>query len=277
MFARKVMASKFPLMPVLDCHDIHSTLASLAGAAGISPGELERVLRHYDEARFIDHSEEPRKRMPREVLARFGTDVERLTECFEGVYFFHATRVRDPGVFRTQGILSLPEMLEPIWRTLHELVPECSAEDWAEFRHSVEENGAGDYDGELYRHKTATGGLGAQLNRGPYGMLVREFFFRPEETTSHDYLGCPEIVQDIARCYESATGIDLEQRFCAATVPCIVKFRGCQMLAGAVESALWYPFAMLREGQATTNALWGSDDEGQPVPPERVVAVEVVA
>jgi hypothetical protein len=105
---------------------------------------------------------------------------------------------------------------------------------------------------------------------------VREFFFRPEETAGHDYLGCPEIVQDIARCYESATGINLEKRFCAATLPCIVKFRSRPVLAGAVESAFWYPFTMLREGELTNNARWGLDLEGQPVPPKDVVEVEVV-
>jgi hypothetical protein len=71
-------------------------------------------------------------------------------------------------------------------------------------------------------------------------------------------------------------GINLEQRFRAVTSPCIVKFRSRPVLAGALESALWYPFTMLREGELTNNARWGLDLEGRPVPPEDIVEVEVV-
>ncbi len=49
-------------------------------------------------------------------------------------------------------------------------------------------------------------------------MLVRETLLDPSATNSHDYLGCPEIVQDIARCYQSAYGVDLETRFLPARV-----------------------------------------------------------
>jgi hypothetical protein len=260
----------------LDCHDVASTFASFASALGIRLGELEDALREYDEARFSDYSEDPQERMPREVVEEFGSDAEQLAGRFEGIYLFHGTRVVDPETFRHQGILPLPDMVEPIWRMLYELVrEECSPEEWAAFRRSVEVEGTGGHDGWLYRLKTVGGGLGAAVNQGPYGMLVREFFFQPEETSSHDYLGCPEVVQDIARCYASATGVDLEQRFCAATVPCIVKFRFRQVLGGAVSSALWYAFSMLREGELTTNARWGFDCEGRLVPPEDVVEVEV--
>jgi hypothetical protein len=112
--------------------------------------------------------------------------------------------VRDPETFRREGIHALPEMLEPIWEMLHELAPECSPKEWADFRYSVEHEDAGGHDGVTYRFKAV--GNGVALSRGPHGELVREFLFRPEETAGHDYLNCPEIVQDIARLLQERDG-----------------------------------------------------------------------
>jgi hypothetical protein len=55
--------------------------------------------------------------------------------------------------------------------------------------------------------------------------LRSECLLDPEATLSHDYLGCPEIVQDTAGCYASTFTVDLERYFCDATVACIVRVR----------------------------------------------------
>ena len=256
----------------LDCHDVGSTLASIAGAVAISPTELEQALREYDdEARFNDCSEDPWKLMPCEVLAWFDTDIETIAASFGGAHYFHGTRALDSDAFRRRGILPLDQMVEELWATLREFAgDEMTDEHWATFR-SVVEQGAGGHDGFLYRLKT-----GGRTHFGPFGLLVREIFLDPQATGSHDYLGCPEIVQDIARCYRVAHVTDLEQRFCDTARPCIVNFRSSQLRRGAINAALWFAYTKLRDDEITGNANWAFDGEGEPVPAEDVLDVEVV-
>lgn len=116
---------------------------------------------------------------------------------------------------------------------------------------------------------------GGRIHFGPFGLLVREVFVDPQATGSHDYLGCPEIVQDIGRCFYSARGIDLEQRFCESARPCIVKFRSAQLGPGAINAALWYAYTKLRDGEIRSSANWAFDGGGEPVPAEDVADVEV--
>jgi len=47
-------------------------------------------------------------------------------------------------------------------------------------------------------------------------------FFDPSATGWHDWLDCPEIVEDIARCYAGAGGGVLLARFHSATTACLV-------------------------------------------------------
>jgi hypothetical protein len=252
----------------LDCHDVDSALTSLAAAIGASALELEQALLNYDDDRWaLRPNEAPEDQTPLDVLEHFGTDVDHITERLAGAYCFHGTRVLDPQVFFRRGILPLDAMLEEIWAALREF-SELSAQEWATFRASVETDGGGD-DGRRYRFKT-----GDRIHFGPHGMLVREIFLYPPAGTV-DYLGCSEIPQDIAWCYQSAFGLDLERRFCDASTPCIVKFRSTQRLSEAIDTALWYAFSRLRSGELPSNTS-GYTGEGRAVPAEDVVDVEVV-
>jgi len=253
----------------LDCQDDQTALASLAEALAVDVEELRASVLAYDESRFADSSEDPYVRLPRELLEGLGRDAETIS--LDSAFYFHGTRVPDPDSFYRDGILPLDDVIGRVWAALFELVrDERSTEDWAEFRGEVERD-AGGHDGFLYRLKT-----GDRLHFGPYGVLVRETLLGPSATSSHDYLGCPEIVQDIARCYQSAYGVDLEARFCAASRPVIVKFQSTDVWAGALPTALWFVFAKLRHDELTLNARGGFDGEGRAVPPEDVVDVETV-
>lgn len=258
-------------MPWLDCHDYEAALASLAEAIGTTSSKLATALGAYDGSRLENSAEDPWEVMPREVLEQFGVGVKAVAARFDGGYYFHGTRAVDPEAFRGRGILPLDQMVEELWATLRKLAgEEISNEDWDSVRSSVEA-GAGGHDGFLYRLKT-----GGQIHFGPFGLVIRETFLEPASTGSHDYLGCPEIVQDIARCYASAHGGNLEQRFRTATKPCIVKFRSTNCRSGDVKAALWYAFTKLRDGEITSSANYSFDGAGNPVPAEDVVDVEII-
>jgi hypothetical protein len=254
----------------LDCQDVGTALASLAAALAVDVDELRASLLAYDESRFADFSEDPYVRLPRELLEGLGRDAE--TVSFDRAFYFHGTRATDPDSFYRDGILPLDAVIERLWAELFELVrDERSMEEWDAFRGGVERD-AGGHDGFLYRLKTGD----RRLHFGPYGVLVRETLLDPSATNSYDYLGCPEIIQDIARCYESAYEVDLEARFCAVSRPVIVKFRSTDVWAGALPTATWFVFAKLRHDELTLHARGGFDGEGRAVPPGDVVEVETL-
>lgn len=204
--------------------------------------------------------------LPREVLRTLGIDIASIR--LAGANYFHGTRTTDPDAFRRDGILPLDAIVEPLWAILYELVrDECSPDEWAAFRRTVERGGGG-HDGFLYRLKTR-----GRLHYGPHGVLVRDILLDASANGWHDYLDCPEIVEDIARSYMSARGVNLEARFRAASVPCVVTFRCAQVdPARAVAAACWY-----LHGDGRTNiTIDGFMGEGAGVPPEDVIAVEVV-
>jgi hypothetical protein len=253
----------------LDCQDVGTALASLAAVLAVDIDDLRTSLLAYDESRFVNSSEDPYVRLPRELLEGLGADAE--TVGFDSAFYFHGTRATDPEAFYRDGILPLDEVIERLWAELFELVrDERSAEEWEAFRRDVERD-AGGHDGFLYRLKT-----GDRLHFGPYGVLVRDILLDPSATNSHDYLACPEIVQDIARCYQSAHKVDLEARFCAASHPVIVKFQSRDVWAGALPTSVWFVFAKLRHAELTLHARGGFDGEGRAVQPGDVVEVETL-
>lgn len=81
--------------------------------------------------------------MPRRVLERFSSDVDRLQ--FDGTCYFHASRVLDPVSFRRRGILPFPAVIDEIWETLRELA-EMTPSEWAPLRDEFESD-------HLYRNK----------------------------------------------------------------------------------------------------------------------------
>jgi hypothetical protein len=245
----------------LDCQDRATALHTLSAAIGVSPDALVGALRAFDTSK--DYDEDTVVVMPREVLASFGVDIAAVR--LAGAHYFHATRVVDPSDFHRHGILALDAMLDDIWTTLHGLVRDtCAAEAWAAFRESVE-RGAGGHDGDLYRLKSRHA-----MCYGPHGELVREMFFDPSATGWHNWLDCPEIVEDIARCYASAGGVGLLARFRSASTACLVKFRSARVApARMIAGACWY---LRGEGPR----IAGFNGEGVGVSPEDVLAVEVV-
>lgn len=258
-------------MTRLDCHDLNTALASVGAGIGRRTDDVRAALLSYDEERFSDCSEDPWHKMPRELLASLGVDPQIRVES---ACFFHGSRVPDPAVFWREGILPLDQVLERIWTTLFELIDDdIAAEEWDAFRRSIE-SGAGDHDGWLYRLKTR-----GRMHYGPQALLVREIFLDPATTRSHDYVGCPEIVQDIARCFQTVHGVDLEALFCASTAPVIVKFTSSSVREDLLRAALWYAYSGLRGDEITRewDARGGFDGAGSAVGPRAVVDVELRA
>jgi hypothetical protein len=257
-------------VPGIDCHDPETALRSVADVLRIDRRRLRASLLAYDERAFDVADEDPFRLMPNEVLAGFGIDIDTVVIPY--ACFFHGSRVLDPNGFRRDGILPLDRMIEPIWSELRSFTCDvCSDAEWSKFRRWVEDSGGG-HGGFLYRLKT-----GDRMHFGPQALTVRQVLVEPDQTPSHDYLGCPEIIEDIASCFETAHGVDLRTRFCDASHPVIVKFTSTNVWNGVLPTALWYVYDWLRDGELTSQAGGGFDGAGAPVSPDDVIEVERVA
>lgn len=254
----------------LDCRDLDSTLRSLAALAGIEGGGavVAEALQAYDETRLQSHDEAPDRRLVPEIFEQLGADPNAL--ALRGVHCFHVTRAADPSSLWTRGILPLDQMIESLWSQLYGVVAdERSPDEWRAFRESVEAGGGG-HSGWLYRSKT-----GHRIHFGPYAFFVREVLLSPD-STNHDYLACPEIVRDLAGCYQSAYGTDLERRFSDETKACIVAFRDTRASAEAVIAATCFAFNGVRGRPPTRDSMGGPPIDGEAVPAASIVSVEVV-
>jgi hypothetical protein len=254
----------------LDCTSMTTTLTSIATVAGVETLQLQRAIDDFDESRFDDRSEDAYVRMPREVLSTLGCDLDSVH--IDGALYFHGTRVLDPEAIRREGLLPLDRMIEQIWEMLFGLTRDvCDQAEWSAFRADIEKGG-GDHDGWLYRTKTRR----TASSFGPFAVLVRDTLLHSDDVGNHDYLDCPEIVQDIARAFYRSFGVDVESRFRATSHAVIVTIRSTAVWVGSLRAALWYAFDMLRDQAITSNANEGFDSHGQVVSPADVIGLEVV-
>lgn len=255
-------------MPWLDCRTYESALRTVAAAVGVSADRLAAAIIATDPDFSGASSEDPVEAFPREILSRVGVELAHVE--LDEVLLFHGTRLADVESVRRYGLQPLSRRLKAIWELLGNLArPELGQEEWLDFRNWVEAGG-GDHDGELYRLKTRDA-----LHDGPYAVLIKDTLMRPEELGHHNYLDCPEIVQDICRCHSARLGLnpDLEARFKAATAPCIVTVRRTGVDSRAIGPAIWFIRARLR-GETLHLCTAGFPPES--VAPEDVVAVDVI-
>jgi hypothetical protein len=250
-------------MVYLDCETYESALTSLAAAIRVRADQLLEAIHQHD----LDPPaayEDVYTAGPRNILATLGVDINAVT--FEGVNYFHGTRVIDPSSFKRDGILPLSAMLDRLWATLYELVSDrITRKQWDLLRQRLTDGQSDDEDAAWHY----TNKLSSLTQNGPFASLICDLVRRPVFGSS--YLVTPEMVDHIAR----HVGLGLQQRFEAATTSCIVKFRvsagGDPGVAGA---ALSYIASRARGEELDWSSHSGFDGCNRAVPPEAVVAIE---
>jgi hypothetical protein len=248
----------------LDCESVETAVDSLAGILKMEPEELIQKLRGFE---FDRLPEKARHRAPfQDLLLFYALSVRRGDlRPPSSVCWFHGTRVKRDTTFG-QGILPLSESVEHIWEWLGGIARQWSPPgEWAAFRAEMPGQGGAQY------HRR----LDCGLADGPYAVLVREVLLRPSEAGSHDFLGVPEIIEDICMSYKDGFGHNLHDEFVAATRPCIVKFVSREVRGDAVAAALTYVHRRLRNEDLflpECNACF--DGERRRVPPEDVLKID---
>jgi hypothetical protein len=257
-------------MTWLDCRTHRTTLVTLAATLGRPPASLAAAI---ETESGCTGEGDPLRCLPRAVLRRLGVDPPEAAARAEGAVYFHGTRLADTNAVLCHGLLPLSGIVDAIWEMLGALAaPETDTEAWIEFRTWVEAGGGGD-DGRLYRMK-----IEEPIHDGPFTVLVRDLLLHPAELGWHNYLDCPEIVQDICRCHEAhlGPGLDLEGRFRSATDPCIVTVKRARIGEEEIETAIWFIRSGLLDLRPGLGCAGGSGRSPGAIPAADIVSVEVV-
>lgn len=250
----------------LDCRDFESSVQCFALATGRSAIEVKRTARAVAAA-HIEGDDDPLKLEAFALLRALGMD--STDSPFDSVYFFHGSRVGDPSTFSRDGILNLPDALPRVWDVLEELArEECSAADWSRFRRRLSAGELRSHGAEHFKLKT-----GDAMHHGPHAQLIRQLYLNKPEI-HHDYLDCPEIVEDICGAAKDEIGIELLSSYRRATTPCIVKFVHGRVDGRHLEGASRFILDHIRGDNF--HAWGGFESGGRSIPARDVRDVEVI-
>ncbi len=201
---------------------------------------------------------------PEEFIFSQVRKVATLPGEYDRTCWFHLTRTEEKNKFE-QGILPLGQCIESIWNFLYSLAcKRVSLDEWANFRCDMGPN----HHANLYEMK-----VNNSREWGPYAILTRDHAFKSKEIGNHDYLGAPEIVEDICICFREKYDVDLLAEFINKTKRCIVKFYDGAR-DDCVETAVYHLYSVYRGNPCSIGCNGCYDAEGVPVPFEGVLKVE---
>ena len=189
----------------LDCSNFASTLQSLEKLYTIDADEITRRIQSLDfEAAAVQNP----LREPKFILLE-----HVLGDCYPEepvtATWFHATRVPSETAFE-EGIQPLGARRDHILDFLGQLASRwVDADSWSQFR--LNPGGDSTFG---YNCKTPD-----PIFWGPYAFLIRDDAFRGNETGISNFLGIPEIIEDICVTFSEKFGKDLTGEFRAATCP----------------------------------------------------------
>ncbi|EML0457020.1 hypothetical protein ORM05_08115 [Klebsiella michiganensis] len=250
-------------MPILDCSTRASTLRSLSAGFGCSPSSLSVALLAFDLDALYEtdlHIDIP----PEEYLYHYACERFGAPADYSSAYWFHGTRTV-PGNLFSDGLLSLEQSEKRVMDMLIALAPDTEVssrlQKW---------NVHGGVPEEMFRMRTLD-----PAHWGPYGYLIRETHEHASLLSQHEYLGLPELVEDVCRAYQQYYGRDLSTHYQQLLQPCIVWFISVvQHQLHALSAALSYAYTSVRGIRPSGLSIYGIDRGGIPVSHEQIVNVE---
>ncbi|HGS5167788.1 hypothetical protein [Vibrio alginolyticus] len=250
---------------MLDCSSEESAFKSVSTAFSCTEEALKSVLLSID-LNEIYESDDDICIPCEEYLYNYVT--KRLGEPrpFSSVVWFHGTRTSKQNSFEN-GVFPLNDSLNRVWDILLLSAPNRECRENLEFMRT---NGVDDY---LYGLR-----VNGSIHWGPYGILVRDVAFNTSKLSQHDYLGMPELVEDILNAYKKQFGICLYSHYEKVLVPKLVKFQCTSRLDdGCIEAALGYLYARVRGEQVNGMSVTCIDMSGVAITPSQIMAVETVS
>lgn len=252
------MTAAFPL----DCDTCESTLRSLCRAYRCEAADLAAMLSRIDIDAIYESSNRPGVDVPdylfSELVAEFGPP-----SLPEEICWFHFTRTVVDNSF-SAGIRPLGEVLPTVWSTMLDLAPTPEVRSNLV---AMMENGVPDFQFGLKAPDP--------VHWGPYGYLVPAIAGYSRELSQHDYLGMPEIIEDICNGYHARHGRSLFEHYQSVLVPSVVKFKrpAGDRGRGTLAVATAYLHGCLRGEAPSSSWITCFDGDGHAVPAKEILSV----
>lgn len=247
----------------LDCESKESVFKSLCAGFTFGRDSLINILLELDIAKIYQENWEkinitPERYLYNYVIQRLGNHKQ-----LEVVNWFHLTRTAKANEFN-DGIIPLGGALERIWTMLIDIAHDSVIKQNLKL---LKESGIPNF---LYNTKHND-----PFHWGPYAVLVKETAFR--SSIQHDYLGMPEIIEDICNGYEKKYCESIINIYKTSLVPKIVKFKSIKRIdTGCIEAALYYAYEAARGNPPSSNCITCFDSEGIKIEPSSIVSVTTV-
>jgi hypothetical protein len=249
---------------VLDCESFDSALHSLALIFRCKPV----LLRDFLSIPEIDINYEENPNLPmgfREYLYEVVVKHIGQPQMLDSVSWFHTTRIRNDAAF-SEGILPLGVILPNLITMLADVLDDPDKE---QFRAALDTHGISD---SHYSNKTNN-----DMHWGPFAILVRDVAFQANKLGQHDYLGMPEIIEDICNGLSKNGGPDFIEQFRAKLKPAIVKFTSNKVVNDVlIATALCYVRSCILQKELDCNSVNCFNGENEAVPYSDIVGVEFV-
>lgn len=251
-------------MLTLDCQSRDSTLVSLASAYAVPEEVITAFLQDFDIDLHYEQND-PMHPGDRELRLVFEGRLGRQAAPLDRVCWFHLTRAHSKADFAS-GIQPLSVSLQYVWQTVLDVFRNTPHEKrLIEFQRT----GVPEFHYQLKAHDP--------IHAGPYAMLVRESADRSSEIGNHDYLGLPEIMEDICNGYQATYDESIQDQLAAALSPTIVKFWSTKRLGiDCIEAALYYLYLTTHGRKMTLYANTCFDGENEAIPAEQIISAEII-
>jgi hypothetical protein len=250
---------------VLDCETFESAVNSLSRIFQTTPDILCSLLSVKE---IAAHYETHWRELPdfKDYVYAIAENHFGSPKPLDAVCWFHTTRIL-PGTTFSEGILPLGAALPSLKTRLIGAISNVHVRE--HLQDVLYSGGVADHH---YLNKTQE-----SLHWGPYAILVREVAFHATKLSQHDYLGMPEIIEDICNGFLKTAGIDLMPEFIEKLKPAIVKFIYTDNYdESCIATALCYAHSRIHEGAPCTNSVYCFDGENNPVPAQHILKVEIV-
>lgn len=259
-------------MRILDCENTLSMYKSLENISGISQKELKKFIAKFDFDEFQKDNPHSFLRSD-EILLKIFEEEYNPSLKFDYTCWFHLTRTFQFDHFK-DGILPLGDILDDIWKFLFRLIKnEFSKKDWENYRKSLEsgelKREVEDVYGELYRSK-----INNPIHWGPYAMLIRDSAFKSREIGNHDYLGVPEIVEDICVPFDKIHDFGLLNKYKNNTKSCIIKFKSKSNERYFIGTVLNYLHCIHNKERMYINCNTCFDNKGNKISSKNILKIE---
>jgi hypothetical protein len=256
-------------LKVLNCESMESTYESIEQITDISKETLDLLFSKLDVDKYYKNPN-----FNGEGYNIFLKHIKKISTkkniSYDYVSWFHLSRVQEIDSFKN-GILPLDKMIDNLWDFLYKLQKDfLSKKEWEEFRYNFE-NVDQSLDSIIYRSK-----LSSKDGFGPFAMLIKEASIKHREIGNHDYLDCPEIIEDICNAFMSKHAFNLLKSFKNNTKPCIIKFidkNAKKEYLGRAVSYLYYKYHNDNLSKSSNTCFVG---KGNIILPDLIQSMEFV-